>query len=263
MTPADGALAGLAGFAAGLINAVAGGGTLVSFPALVALGVPTVNANVTNTVALVPGYLGGAYAQRKDLLTYANGLKGLVVISAVGGLAGSVLLVNSPEKLFKSLVPFLIIGACLLLAFQERLKGLLAQRRKRGATAPIDASSGAVGGEHRPYGILALAFPAAIYGGYFGAGLGIMLLAVLGLALDDPLPRINSLKSLLSLTINLVAAAFFIFSGRVHWGYAAVMAVTSLIGGSVGGRIAGMLQPGVMRAVVVTFGFLVALKFFI
>ncbi|MDA3038603.1 MAG: sulfite exporter TauE/SafE family protein [Actinomycetota bacterium] len=249
MSVTDALVAGLAAFVAGLINAIAGGGTLISFPALVALGVPAVSANVTNTVALVPGYLGGAYAQRKDLVTYFATLKGLLIVSAVGGLVGSVLLVNSPERLFRDLVPFLIIGACLLLGVQDRLKAVLARRHQSPAT-----TLGVVG--------VALLFPTAVYGGYFGAGLGIMLLAVLGLALDDPLPRINSLKSTLSLCINLVAAAFFVFSGKVQWDLAAVMAVTSLVGGTVGGRIATRLDPKVLRIVVIVFGLAVAVRFF-
>ncbi len=249
MSVTDALVAGLAAFVAGLINAIAGGGTLVSFPALVALGVPAVSANVTNTVALVPGYLGGAYAQRKDLVTYFATLRVLLIVSAAGGLIGSILLVNSPERLFRNLVPFLIIGACLLLGFQDRIKAVLTRRRQSPA-----ATLGVVG--------LAVLFPAAVYGGYFGAGLGIMLLAVLGLALDDPLPRINSLKSTLSLCINLVAAAFFLFSGKVQWDLAAVMAVTSLAGGSVGGRIATRLDPKVLRIVVITFGLAVAVRFF-
>lgn len=253
MTLLEVLVAGGAGFAAGLINALAGGGTLVSFPALLALGVPAVQANVTNTVALVPGYLGGAYAQRRDLLSYMSELKAMVVVSAVGGLAGSILLVNSPERLFRTMVPFLILAACILLGFQEPLKAVLARRRLER------------GGQVEPgrVALLAPVLPAAVYGGYFGAGLGIMLLAILGMALDDPLPRVNALKSMLSLVINLVAATFFAFSGRVDWAFAGVMAVTSLAGGSFGGRIAGRLKPSVMRTLVIAFGVLVAIRFWI
>jgi uncharacterized membrane protein YfcA len=252
MSALDIIVAALAGFAAGLINAIAGGGTLVSFPALVALGLPALEANVTNTVALVPGYIGGAMAQRKELLTYASRLKGLVIVAAIGGLGGSVLLVNSSDDLFERLVPFLIIGACLLLAGQERLKAMLARRRDEGS-APTDAT---------PVVVMAMVFPAAIYGGYFGAGLGIVLLAVLGLLLHDPLPHVNSLKSMLSFVINVVAAAFFVTSGKVDWGFAAIMAVTSLLGGAAGGRLARRLSPSVMRATVVVFGLIVAVRFF-
>ncbi len=242
-----------AGWCAGMINAVAGGGTLVSFPALVALGIPAVQANVTNTVALVPGYLGGAVAQRSDLATYSARLKSLMIVAAAGGLIGSILLVNTSEEMFRSLVPFLILGASALLGFQDRIKAWYSTRRaRREATV-----------EKHPITLMITVFAGAVYGGYFGAGLGIMLLAVLGLALDDPLPQINSLKSTLSLGINVLAASFFVFSGLVRWQIAAVLAVSSLIGGAMGGMIAGRLNPRVMRAVVVSFGVIVAVKFFL
>jgi uncharacterized membrane protein YfcA len=250
-TAADLLIAGAAGFAAGGINAVAGGGTLVSFPALVALGVPAISANVTNTVALVPGYFGGAYAQRRDLADFATHLRSLLVVAGVGGLIGSVLLVLSPESFFRGIVPWLILLACGLLASGEAVKRWLARRRA------------AQGRAHRPVGPVPLhlaVLGAAVYGGYFGAGLGIMLLAVLGLALDDPLPRVNALKQALSFVINVLAASFFVFSGKVVWTYAAVMAVTSLLGGNVGGRLVDRLRPTVLRAVVVVFGTLVALR---
>jgi uncharacterized protein len=247
----EGLVAGGAGFAAGVVNAVAGGGTLISFPTLVALGVPAVNANVTNTVALVPGYLGGAWAQRAELADYASHLRSLMLVAAAGGLAGSVLLVLSPEDLFRELVPWLVLLACVLLASGEWVKGRLAARRlARGTT-------------HRTVGAAPLhlaVFASAVYGGYFGAGLGILLLAVLGLALDDPLPRVNSLKSALSLVVNLLAAAFFVFSGLVEWRFAAIMAVTSLAGGAAGGRVATRLPPRVMRVLVVAFGVAVAVR---
>ena len=253
MSPADAALAAVAGLCAGLINAVAGGGTLVSFPALVGLGVPAVAANVTNTVALVPGYLGGAVAQRRDLVTYASRLKALTIAAAIGGLLGSILLVNTSDEVFRDLVPFLILAACALLGFQERIRRWYTQHRPRTG----DAST------RRPVALVTSVFVGAVYGGYFGAGLGIMLLAVLGLALDDPLPRINSLKTTLSLVINVLAACFFVFSGKVEWGFAAVMAVSSLGGGVVGGRIAGRLDAPILRAVVVAFGVIVAIRFFL
>ncbi len=240
--------AGAAGMAAGLINAVAGGGTLVSFPVLVALGVPAVRANVTNTVALCPGYLGGAFAQRTELAENVQRLKSLLFVAAIGGLTGSVLLVLSPEKLFRNLVPYLILGACALFAAQPRLKAL----RHRAGDAPPNRL------------LLALSvFACALYGGYFGAGLGIMLLAVLGLALPDPLPRLNALKQALSLVINLLAALFFVFSGKVEWQFVAVMAVGSLIGGNLGGRLVGRLKPAVLRYLVITFGIAAAVKFFL
>ena len=240
--------AGGAGLAAGLINAVAGGGTLVSFPVLVALGVPTVSANITNTVALCPGYLGGAAAQRHDLAENRDRLRSLLPAAAAGGLTGSVLLVVSPERLFRNLIPYLILVACALLAGQPLIKKWL------GATSQARPGS--------PLLVVAV-FLCAVYGGYFGAGLGIMLLAVLGLALHDPLVRVNALKQVLSFVINVLAALFFLFSGKVFWAFAAVMAVTSLIGGHLGGRLVGRLNPVVLRTVVVLFGLGAAIRFFI
>lgn len=252
-----------AAFGAGLVNAVAGGGTLISFPTLVALGVPAVRANVTNTVSLCPGYLGGSYAQRNDLADQAKRLRSLLGAAAAGGLVGSILLFVSSETVFRAVVPFLILAACALLAASDPLKRRLAAARgasnaAAAATAPKD------GTEHRPpVALLAAVMAAAVYGGYFGAGLGIMLLAVLGLLLDESLTKLNALKQGLSLTINVVAATFFVFSGKVEWTYAAVMAVGSLVGGNVGGRVASRVHPGVLRALVIALGIAVAIKFWL
>lgn len=239
--------AGGAAIAAGLINAVAGGGTLVSFPTLVALGVPSVHANITNTVSLCPGYLGGAYAQRKDLADNAERLRTLSVVAAVGGLSGSLLLVLSPEKLFRSLVPYLILGACALFALQPWLKTL---RRSEDLPPNRIALGSAI-------------FACSVYGGYFGAGLGIMLLAALGLALPGTLKELNALKQALSLVINILAALFFVFSGKVEWQFVPIMAVGSLVGGNLGGRLVGKLQPIVLRVIVIAFGIAAAVKFFL
>jgi len=246
-TAIDLALAGLAAAAAGAINAVAGGGTLVSFPALVALGVPAVSANVTNTVALCPGYFGAARAQRGALAAHRDLLRRALPVAGVGGLVGSVLLVVTSESVFRNLVPFLILLACALLGFQDRIKRfVVATGRSPGASPPIT--------------LLVGVFGASVYGGYFGAGLGIMLLAVMGLALDDPLNELNAMKSLLALAINVMAALFFVFSGKVAWEFAAVMAPASLLGGHVGGLVAWRMNAKVLRAVVITFGVAVAVR---
>lgn len=260
-----------AAFGAGLVNAVAGGGTLISFPTLVALGVPAVSANITNTVSLCPGYLGGAFAQRAELRRQADRLRALLLLAMAGGLAGSVLLVISPDRLFRSFVPFLILLACGLLATQDLMKRRLTARRTGpGATTGRPTTSAATSEAAStattavvPLAAMAAVGMASIYGGYFGAGLGIMLLAVLGLAFDGTLTQLNSLKQALSLVINVVAAGFFVFSGKVEWGFAAVMAVGSLAGGNIGGRIAGRLNPKVLRAVVIVFGVAVAIRFWL
>jgi uncharacterized membrane protein YfcA len=248
-----------AAVAAGLVNAIAGGGTLISFPMLTAVGVPTVGANITNTVALSPGYLGGTIAQRDDLSGQRVRLLRLLPMAVLGAIGGSVLLLNTSESVFRRIVPFLILGACGLLAAQDRVRGWVEtrdrQRAERGAAPRHDSGIG-------PVGMVAV-FGAAIYGGYFGAGLGIILLAVLGVVVDDELVRINALKQALSLTINTTAAIRFLFSGEVVWTAAAVMAVGSLIGGNVGGRVASRAKPAVLRTVVIALGVIVALVYLV
>ena len=239
--------AGAAAFVAGGINSVAGGGTLVSFPVLIGIGVPSVHANVTNTVALCPGYFGGAYAQRSALADQRRRARRLLPAAGVGGLLGSVLLVLTSDSVFRNLVPVLILTACALLGFQDAIKRrVFADRTHVHSDAPPVLMFGV--------------FASAVYGGYFGAGLGIMLLAVLGLLLDEQLSKLNALKTLLSFTINIVAAAFCVFSGKVEWAFVAVMAPASLVGGHLGGTLAGRLDAKVLRGVVITFGVAVALK---
>jgi uncharacterized membrane protein YfcA len=262
--------------AAGAINAVAGGGTLVSFPTLVALGVPAVSANVTNTVALLPGYLAGSWAQRKDLRPQLRPARPLAVAAFAGGLAGSVLLVTIPASAFRIAIPYLILLSCLLLALQDRIRDWLrpsgAVERKspsvRGAgpgggadpagPEPISPSTGTI--DCTPI-LVVTVLAVAVYGGFFGAGLGIMLLAVLGLFSSEPLGRVNALKQALSFVINLVAAVFFAFSGHVQWQIVPVMAVASVLGGSIGGRLVQVIDVVMLRRVVVLVGVVVAVAF--
>ena len=252
LEPLELLLIALASVAAGAVNALAGGGTLITFPALTAVGIPTVAANVTNTVALCPGYLGATLAQRADILDQRRRLWFLLPAAALGGLAGGLLLLNTSERLFRELVPYLILLAALLLAVQEPLRRWLVartagsqDRRPREAWAAVPV------------------FLAAIYGGYFGAGLSVIILAVLGLALDDSLTRLNALKQVVALVTNLTAALLFVFSGQVVWPAAVVMAVGSLIGGALGGRLAGRVQPATLRRVVVAIGVAVAVVYFL
>lgn len=247
-------LAALAALAAGMVNAVAGGGTLITFPTLVALGLPAVTSNITNTVALCPGYFGGTFAQRRDLAVQRKRIPGIMAAAAVGGLIGSVLLVLSPEKLFRDLVPFLLLGACALLALGDRIKAALPPRPSLDADTEAGAS---------PPSVIASVFAIGIYAGYFGAGMGIIALAVLGLALDDSMVRINALKQLVAFTANIVAATYFLFSGKLVWSLVVVMAPAALIGGSIGGRLVQHMNPKVLRAVVVTIGVVVAVNFWL
>ena len=256
----DLAAIGAAAVAAGAVNAVAGGGTLISFPTFTAVGIPTVAANVTNTVALSPGYVGGTLAQREDLRGQRSRLERLVPAAMLGGVVGGVLLLVTSESIFRRLVPFLILTACGLLASQDRVKAWVVARHAaqvEDETARRPHASG-VG----PVGIAAV-FGAAIYGGYFGAGLGIILLAVLGVVIDDDLIRVNALKQAMAVAINTTAAAFFLFSGKVEWTAAAVMAVGSLAGGAIGGRVASRLDPRILRRVVITAGVAIAIVYLV
>jgi uncharacterized membrane protein YfcA len=252
LTGIDYLLVGLAALAAGAINALAGGGTLITFPMLTAVGIPAVAANVTNTVALSPGYLGATLAQAKDLRDQRRRMWLLLPASALGGIVGGILLLNTGERLFRDLVPYLIILASTLLAVQDPVRAWLVRRAGEKGTA-VTSEKGAI----------LPAFLAAIYGGYFGAGLSVIVLAVLGLTLDDSLTRLNALKQAISFSVNITAAIFFLFSGKVVWSAALVMAVGALIGGTLGGRLAGRIQPAVLRKVVVTIGFAVAIIYLI
>ncbi len=240
--------AAAAACAAGAVNSLAGGGTLISFPVLTALGVPAVQANATNTVSLLPGYFGGIAAQRKDLEGLSSTVKPQLVASAIGGLAGSILLVVTSESVFRAIVPYLILLASVLLAVQNRLRGWIFR-------------PGSTHGSHVVLQTISVGL-AAVYGGYFGAGLGIMLIAVLGMFSDLPLNRLNSVKLLLAFVINLFAAVFLAFSGKVVWSLVLVMAPAALIGGNVGGRLASWLPPERLRAFVVVFGIVVAGVYF-
>lgn len=238
-------LLAVAGLAAGAVNAIAGGGSLVSFPALLAVGYGSVTANVTNAVAVLPGYLGGSVGYRRELEGQRARVLALSVTSSAGALIGAWLLIVSPARVFRDVVPFLILGSCALLAAQPALARVLRPAGERDR-------------EHLSLRLHAMQLAASIYGGYFGAGLGILLLAVLGIGLHDSLQRLNALKGLLSLVIGAVAVAYFAVFGPVAWGAAAVMAAASLVGGRAGAGVARRLSPSVLRWVVVAFGIGVA-----
>ena len=247
----DFVLIALAAVAAGAVNALAGGGTLITFPMLTAVGLPAVSANVTNTVALCPGYLGATFAQSKDLRGQRARLWVVLPAAVIGGLVGGVLLLNTGERMFRTLVPYLILLASGLLAIQEPVRAWLARRSPHGSAAGAEKWAAV------PVGL------AAIYGGYFGAGLSVIVLAALALILDDTLTRLNALKQSVAFSVNIAAAVFFLFSGQVHWPAALVMAGGALVGGSLGGRLAGRIKPSVLRAVVVVIGVLVSIIYFV
>ena len=245
-------LVGLAAMAAGAINAIAGGGTLITFPVLIFSGLSAVAANVTNTVALLPGYLGGTLAQWGDMKAQARRLWFILPASVAGGLLGGILLLNTGEKLFKQIVPFLILGASLLLAIQDPVRAFLIKRAEKHGSGKVSELWSTL-----PIGL------AAIYGGYFGAGLSVIVLAALGLTMDESLTKLNALKQGVAFTVNTAAAVFFIFSAPVQWSAVLVMAVCALLGGWLGGKLAGKVKPATLRWMVVSIGIIVSIIYFI
>jgi uncharacterized protein len=245
------ALLAAAAALAGAVNAVAGGGSLISFPALLVVGYPAVTANITNTVALCPGYLGGTIGYRRELEGQRGRAIALGLTSAVGAVAGSYLLLVSSPEVFERIVPFLILAACALLAAQAPLARMVRQRAAHGDPAA---------GWTSVLPLHAIQFVAAVYGAYFGAGLGIMMLAVLGIFLVDTLQRLNALKGLLSLVINVVGALYFALFADVVWFAVAIMAAAALAGGRLGVALARRLNDRTLRWMVVAFGVVVAVR---
>ncbi|MEX5631663.1 sulfite exporter TauE/SafE family protein [Parafrankia sp. FMc2] len=281
MGPADAALVAGGGLLAGAVNAIAGGGTLIAFPALLATGVPALTANITSSVGLVTGYAGGALGYRNELRGQAYRLKALGPAALLGGLVGAVILLLTPSDGFKTAVPFLVLAACLLLAVQSRLAALVARRRAAAvASTAAHPPAAALSGTPPPPPPAAAAAPAAAapaaagagitwptrigvfvagaYGSYFGAGLGVLLLGVLGILLVDELQRTNALKTLLSFGVNAVGVVVFLVTAQVAWAFAGILLVTSACGGVLGARVARLLPAPVLRTGVVVLGVVVA-----
>ncbi len=240
----------LAAMAAGAVNALAGGGTLITFPLLTAVGLPAVAANMTNTVALCPGYLGATLAQAQELRDQKKRLWLLVPFAMLGGLLGGLALYWSGERVFRAIVPYLILLASGLLAVQEPVRAWVTRRSQTAGKASEAWAA-------LPVGL------AAVYGGYFGAGLSVIVLAVLGLTLEDTLTRLNGLKQAIALSVNVTAAVFFVLSGQVVWSVALVMALGALAGGALGGRLAGRVHPSTLRWTVVAIGVVVSIVYLI
>ncbi|GAC1328448.1 MAG: hypothetical protein NVSMB13_15550 [Mycobacteriales bacterium] len=260
MTPAHALVVAGAGLLAGGVNAVAGGGTLITFPALLAVGNSALVANITSSVGLVSGYLGGSLAYREELTGQRSRVRDLGVVSVLGGVVGAVVLLVTPTSAFRTIVPYLILLACALLMAQPRLAAAVA--RRRGATAS-PATTASPPGTRVGWPLRLLVFLGAIYGSYFGAGLGVVLLGIFGILIPEDLQRLNALKGLLSLVINVVGVAIFLLSARVAWADAAVLAVTAYAGGVLGVRVARRLRPAVLRYGVVALGVVVAGKLLI
>jgi uncharacterized membrane protein YfcA len=257
LEPAQFVLLAVAALVAGAVNAVAGGGSLLSFPALLAVGYPALTANVTNSVALTPGYFGGTLGYRRELAGQRPRILALGATSATGAVVGAFLLLVSSPELFDRIVPFLIFLACGLLALQTRLARLVRARRADDGRQPVGERAGA---DHHTVPLLATQFLAAMYGAYFGAGVGIMMLAILGIFLTDSLQRLNALKGLLSLLVSVVAAVWFVLFAEVSWVAVGVMAVASLLGGQLGVVLARRLNDQILRWLVIAFGVAVGMR---
>jgi hypothetical protein len=247
MTLLEGIAVLAAAFTAGAINAVAGGGSLVSFPALLAIGYPAKAANVTNTLALWPGHVGGSLAYRPELKRQRRRVLLLVAPSILGALAGSAILLSTPSSTFEAIVPFLILFAAGLLVFQDRL-GAFAQAHRLAAQT----------GDHVPLALHAAMFALAVYGAYFGAGLGILTIAVLSILLPDDIQHSNALKGMLALLINATAVVYFAAFGPVRWEPALIMAGGALAGGYLGVGLARRLGANWLRRAIVAYAVIVA-----
>jgi len=240
-------LVGLAALSAGAVNAIAGGGSLITFPVLLASGLPAVTASMTNTVAMCPGYFGATIAQRRDLTGQSGRALRLVPLSVVGSLAGAWILLNTTEKAFQMVVPFLLVFAAGLLMLQGKLRSYLAQHTR--------------GGHSMAFAILPVA-AAAVYGAYFGAGMGVIILAIIAVVVDDTLLRANALKQLLSLIINTCAAVVFLFAGNIDWPVALIIGVASLAGGLIGGKLARYISEALLRWLAISVALVVAGVYF-
>lgn len=243
-------LVGVAGVWAGTINTIVGSGTLITFPTLLAVGLPPVTANVSNTVGIFPGSFTGAYGYRRELAGQGRRSVVLGTGSVLGAIAGAVLLLELPAEAFKSIVPALIILALLLVVFGSRITGWLIRRGHHAS-------------ERVSVPLWSTVFATGIYGGYFGAAQGVLLMGLLGLFLAEPLQRQNALKNVLAGLANLVAAIVFIATTHIDWLAAGLIAGGSILGGVLGARIGRRLSPPVLRAVIVVVGLAAVVKLLI
>ncbi|MFJ8856495.1 sulfite exporter TauE/SafE family protein [Streptomyces sp. NPDC102437] len=231
-------LLAVVGLLAGAVNAVAGGGSMISFPVLVAMGVPPVTANVTNSVAALPGYLGGSLGYRAELKGQGRQVRTFALVSIPGAIGGALTLLAVSDEVFRAAVPWLVLASAVMLAAQPRVAALAARHGARSSRI----------------GLLSAQFVVAFYGGFFVAGLGIVMLAMLGVFLADTTHRLNALKSVLSLVVGSVSALAFVALTSVAWGPALLLAVTGLVGGRLGVSAARRISPSALRRGVAVWG---------
>jgi uncharacterized membrane protein YfcA len=254
MTLWQGSLVFLSALIAGMMNSVAGGGTLVAFPTLLWIGIEPIRANVTCTVALWPGSLGAMVGFRRELGDSRRLMLLLGAPSVAGGLIGALLLLQTPSRLFASIVPFLILFATILFAAGEPIT------RRFSRSAKSESPAERVPGRGWWIGSVVFQFIVAIYGGYFGAGMGILMLAALALMGLTDIHQMNGLKNFFAVCINVVASAYFIAAGRVEWPYALIMVVGAIVGGYGGAGLARKLGRRFVRGAVIAIGFGMALS---
>ncbi|MEX1179062.1 MAG: sulfite exporter TauE/SafE family protein [Nitriliruptor sp.] len=259
MDPASALLVLLAAIAAGALNAVVGAGTIITFPTLLAVGIPPVVANVSNTIGLVPGGLTAAFAFRSTLVGRGPLVRRLLIASSIGGVTGGALLLALPSDTFELVVPPLLLLSGLLAALQPRVAAAVARRRVRAATAKgapptATAAAPATGGAL----VFAAVAATGVYGGYFGAAQGVILLAILGVFVGGDMTEVNGIKNVLASVANIVSAGLFIAIADVNWEVAAIVAVGSTIGGAIGGRYGRRLRPAPLRVLVVTVALVAA-----
>jgi uncharacterized membrane protein YfcA len=256
MTPVDMLLIGAGGFAAGAVNSVAGGGTFFSFPAMLAVGLPPVVANASNSVALWPGSLTGAWAYRQELAHYKRYLLPMGIASLLGGVAGGLLLLAAGDARFSALIPWLLAFATALFAFSPQLSAALKRVRP-----PAAATTKTGHGAGSPAGWF-VQLLVSIYGGFFGAGMGILMMASLAIGGHEDVQHINALKNLLSAVIYSVTVVTFIVAGAVSWPHTLVMVLTASLGGYAGARMARKIQGPWLRRIVIAVGSALSLYYF-
>ena len=242
----------LAGLAAGTINTVVGSGTLITFPTLLAFGIPPVTANVSNTIGLVPGSVSGAVGYRRELAGQRSRTLRLCLASLIGGLVGALLLLVLPAGAFTAIVPVLILLGLVLVVFQPRISAWVAARHEATGGMP----------HHGAWWVWPAVLLAGVYGGYFGAAQGVLLMAVLGIGVDETLQRSNAVKNVLAAIVNGVAGLLFIVVADVDWRIVALIGVGSLVGGQVGATVGRRLPAPALRGFIVVVG-VVALAAFL